>query len=92
MLVRHDVVPGLMDEMQSMAIFADSPERLAAAGGRGVEDGELDRPAGKAFHLVDVEAFLQPAAQERGDAGTVRPHLPHLRLVDRRGIHRGGEE
>jgi hypothetical protein len=29
MLVRHDVVPGLMDEMQSMAIFADSPERLA---------------------------------------------------------------
>src|SRR6266404_4079075 len=32
MLVRHDVVPGLMDEMQSMAIFADSPERLAGAG------------------------------------------------------------
>jgi len=32
MLVRHDVVPGFMDEMQSMAIFADSPERLAAAG------------------------------------------------------------
>ena len=28
MLVKHDVVPGLMDEMQSMAIFADSRERL----------------------------------------------------------------
>jgi hypothetical protein len=32
MLVKHDVVPGLMDEMQSMAIFADSPERLDGAG------------------------------------------------------------
>ena len=30
--MKHDLVPGLMDEMQSMAIFADSPERLAAAG------------------------------------------------------------
>ena len=30
MLVKHDVVPGLMDEMQSMAIFADSRERLVA--------------------------------------------------------------
>ncbi|HEX6082844.1 MAG TPA: hypothetical protein VF197_24630 [Methylomirabilota bacterium] len=36
MLVKHDVVPGLMDEMQSMAIFADSRERLDGAGlGRG---------------------------------------------------------
>jgi hypothetical protein len=32
MLVKHDVVPGFMDEMQSMAVFADSPERLTAAG------------------------------------------------------------
>jgi hypothetical protein len=31
MLVRHDVVPGLMDEMQSMAIFAESPGLLDAA-------------------------------------------------------------
>ncbi len=32
MLVKHDVVPGLMDEMLSMAIFADSRERLDGAG------------------------------------------------------------
>jgi hypothetical protein len=31
MLVRHDVVPGLMDEMQSMALFAESPALLDAA-------------------------------------------------------------
>ncbi|MFI5375289.1 MAG: hypothetical protein ACHQ8D_11740 [Candidatus Rokuibacteriota bacterium] len=31
MLVKHDVVPGFMDEMQSMAIFAESPALLAAA-------------------------------------------------------------
>lgn len=31
MLVRHDKVPGLMDEMESMALFAESPELLAAA-------------------------------------------------------------
>ncbi len=31
MLVRHDVVPGLMDEMQSMALFAESPGLLDAA-------------------------------------------------------------
>jgi hypothetical protein len=36
MLVKHDVVPGFMDEMQSMAIFAESPALLdAAAVGRG---------------------------------------------------------
>jgi hypothetical protein len=32
MLVKHDAVPGLMDEMQSMAIFADSRARLDGAG------------------------------------------------------------
>jgi hypothetical protein len=32
MLVKHDVLPGFMDEMQLMAVFADSPERLTAAG------------------------------------------------------------
>jgi hypothetical protein len=32
MLVKHDVVPGFMDEMRSMAIFADSPALLDAAG------------------------------------------------------------
>ena len=32
MLVKHDVVPGFMDEMQLMAVVADSPERLTAAG------------------------------------------------------------
>ncbi|HTI56430.1 MAG TPA: hypothetical protein VMC04_19485 [Verrucomicrobiae bacterium] len=31
MLVKHDVVPGFMDEMQSMAIFAKSPGLLDAA-------------------------------------------------------------
>lgn len=31
MLVKHDVVPGLMDEMQSMAVFAESPGLLDAA-------------------------------------------------------------
>jgi len=36
MLVKHDVVPGFMDEMLSMAIFAESPALLdAAAVGRG---------------------------------------------------------
>lgn len=32
MLVKHDVVPGFMDEMLSMAIFAESPALLDAAG------------------------------------------------------------
>lgn len=32
MLVKHDVVPGFMDEMLSMAIFAESPVLLDAAG------------------------------------------------------------
>lgn len=31
MLIRHDKVPGLMDEMESMALFAESPELLATA-------------------------------------------------------------
>jgi hypothetical protein len=31
MLVKHDVVPGFMDEMPSMAIFAESPALLDAA-------------------------------------------------------------
>ncbi|HJV57385.1 MAG TPA: hypothetical protein VJ971_15495 [Methylomirabilota bacterium] len=31
-LVKHDVVPGFMDEMLSMAIFAESPALLDAAG------------------------------------------------------------
>jgi hypothetical protein len=31
MLVKHDVVPGFMDEMLSMAIFAESPALLDAA-------------------------------------------------------------
>jgi hypothetical protein len=31
MLVRHDAVPGFMDEMQSMALFAESPGLLDAA-------------------------------------------------------------
>lgn len=31
MLVKHDVVPGFMDEMQSMAIFAESSGLLDAA-------------------------------------------------------------
>jgi len=41
-------------------------ERFPAGGGRGVEDDELDGPAGEAFHLVDVEAFLQPAPSSAG--------------------------
>jgi hypothetical protein len=32
MLVKHDVVPGFMDEMLSMALFAESPALLDAAG------------------------------------------------------------
>jgi hypothetical protein len=32
MLVKHDVVPGFMDEMLSMAIFAESPALLDGAG------------------------------------------------------------
>ena len=31
MLVRHDVVPGFMGEMPSMAIYAESPALLSAA-------------------------------------------------------------
>lgn len=31
MVVRHDAVPGFMDEMQSMALFAESPGLLDAA-------------------------------------------------------------
>lgn len=31
-LVKHDVVPGFMDEMLSMALFAESPALLDAAG------------------------------------------------------------
>lgn len=31
MVVRHDAVPGFMEEMQSMALFAESPDLLAAA-------------------------------------------------------------
>lgn len=31
MLVKHDVVPGFMDEMLSMAIFAESPALLDTA-------------------------------------------------------------
>lgn len=31
MVVRHDAVPGFMDEMQSMALFAESPDLLDAA-------------------------------------------------------------
>ncbi|MGH7372751.1 MAG: hypothetical protein ACREJY_00865 [Candidatus Rokuibacteriota bacterium] len=31
MVVRHDAVPGFMEEMQSMALFAESPGLLDAA-------------------------------------------------------------
>jgi hypothetical protein len=31
MVVRHDAVPGFMEEMQSMALFAESPDLLDAA-------------------------------------------------------------
>jgi hypothetical protein len=31
MLVRHEAVPGFMDPMQSMAIFAESPALLEGA-------------------------------------------------------------
>jgi len=35
-VIRHDAVPGFMDEMQSMAVFAESPGLLDAADlGRG---------------------------------------------------------
>lgn len=32
LLVRHDKVPGFMDEMESMALFAESPGLLDGAG------------------------------------------------------------
>jgi hypothetical protein len=31
LLVRHETVPGLMEEMSSMALFAESPDILDAA-------------------------------------------------------------
>jgi hypothetical protein len=31
MLVRHEAVPGFMDPMQSMAVFAESPDLLDRA-------------------------------------------------------------
>jgi len=31
MLVKHDAVPGFMDEMQSMALYAETPGLLDAA-------------------------------------------------------------
>jgi hypothetical protein len=31
MLVKHDAVPGFMDEMQSMALYAETAELLDAA-------------------------------------------------------------
>ena len=56
MLVKHDVVPGLMDEMQSMAIFADSRERLDGAG---LSRGDRGRE-GATARGQDLEGSVAP--------------------------------
>ena len=62
-LVKHDVVPGFMDEMLSMAIFAESPVLLT--GGMAQDQGLL--------------AALREQAQERNHrhARGVQVHVPH---------------
>jgi hypothetical protein len=39
-LIRHDKVPGFMDQMESMALFAESPE---VVDGAGLRRGDLVR-------------------------------------------------
>jgi hypothetical protein len=66
--------------------------RLGAGPRLGVEDGEIDAPPGKAFDLVDVEAFVDPVGEERLGRRAMRAHLPDLALRDRFGIEGPGAD
>src|SRR4029453_11958001 len=59
--------------------------------GGGLEDLEVDAAGHEAFHLVDVEALVDPGDQEGLDRLGVRADLPALALLHRVGLDDQGE-